>query len=60
MPDLAMPGRSPLPSRPAHELSTIGSMRLSPGRAEAFVPLLDRTPADLVTGFLTERGLLDR
>jgi methylthioribose-1-phosphate isomerase len=57
--DLATPDGShiPIEQRPSKEVSHLGSTRLTPEGASIWNPAFDVTPADLVTGIITERGI---
>jgi methylthioribose-1-phosphate isomerase len=57
--DLATPDGShiPIEQRPSKEVSHLGSTRLAPEGASIWNPAFDVTPADLVTGIITERGI---
>ena len=46
------------PQLPNHELTTLAGQRIQAGASDAYVPLLDVTPAELVRGIASERGLL--
>jgi methylthioribose-1-phosphate isomerase len=47
----------PIEQRPAREVSHLGSARLTPEGATIWNPAFDVTPAELVTGIITERGI---
>jgi methylthioribose-1-phosphate isomerase len=57
--DLATPDGShiPIEQRPSKEVSHLGSTRLTPEGAGIWNPAFDVTPAELVTGIITERGI---
>lgn len=57
--DLGTPdgSRIPIEQRPAREVTHVGSTRLVPEGASVWNPAFDVTPAHLVTGFITERGI---
>jgi methylthioribose-1-phosphate isomerase len=57
--DLATPdgSRIPIEQRPSKEVSHLGSTRLAPEGAGIWNPAFDVTPAELVTGIITERGI---
>ncbi len=57
--DLATPDGAgiPIEQRPAREVSHLGSARLTPEGASIWNPAFDVTPAELVTGIITERGI---
>lgn len=44
--------------RAADEVSEIGGIRIAPEGAPVFNPAFDVTPAELITGFITERGIV--
>ena len=57
--DLATPDGShiPIEQRPAKEVSHLGAIRLAPEGATIWNPAFDVTPAEYVTGIITERGV---
>jgi methylthioribose-1-phosphate isomerase len=57
--DLATPDGShiPIEQRPSKEVSHLGGTRLAPEGASIWNPAFDVTPAELVTGVITERGI---
>ena len=58
--DLATPSGDSIPieQRPAHEvLSVAGSRSIAPSGIEVWNPAFDVTPAEYVTGIITERGI---
>ncbi|ODS56236.1 MAG: S-methyl-5-thioribose-1-phosphate isomerase [Acidobacteria bacterium SCN 69-37] len=57
--DLATPDGSQIPieQRPAREVSHLGATRLAPEGAGIWNPAFDVTPAELVAGIITERGI---
>jgi methylthioribose-1-phosphate isomerase len=44
--------------RSEEEVTMIGGMRIAPEGSPALNPAFDVTPAELVTGFITEKGIL--
>lgn len=49
----------PVEERRPEEVSTIlGQVSIAPARAQAWNPAFDITPQDLISGFITDRGLL--
>ncbi len=58
--DLAMAsGRDiPIEQRPAEEVAEIGGRRMAPLDCSFYNPAFDLTPAELVAGIVTERGVL--
>ena len=48
----------PIEERPASEVTTIGSTRITPEGVPVFNFAFDVTPADLITGIITDKGLL--
>ena len=48
----------PIEERPASEVTTIGSTRVTPEGVPVFNFAFDVTPADLITGIITDKGLL--
>jgi hypothetical protein len=57
-PESATGGDLPLDERGAAELLWIGATRLAPADARAANPVADVTPAELVSAFVTEEGVL--
>ena len=57
--DLATPDGSKIPieQRPAREVSHLGATRLAPEGSGIWNPAFDVTPAELVAGIITERGI---
>ena len=57
--DLATPSGADIPieQRPAREMTHLGATRLVPEGAGVWNPAFDVTPARLVTGIITERGI---
>lgn len=47
----------PIEQRPAKEVSHLGSTRLAPEGAGIWNPAFDVTPAHLITGIITEKGI---
>ena len=58
--DLATPTGAAIPieERPADEVATIRGVRIAPRGTKVYNPAFDVTPADLVTAFVTEAGVL--
>ncbi|MBX6350994.1 MAG: S-methyl-5-thioribose-1-phosphate isomerase, partial [Clostridia bacterium] len=48
----------PIEERPAEELTHVQGVKVAPPGASAYNPAFDVTPAELVTAFVTERGVL--
>ena len=48
----------PIEEREAGEVTRIGEMRIAPEGAPAFNPAFDVTPAEYVTAFITENGIV--
>ncbi len=48
----------PIEQRNEAEIRSLGGIRLVPDGARVFNPAFDVTPADLITGFITEDGIL--
>lgn len=48
----------PIEQRPPDEVTTIAGGRVAPEAAEVWNPAFDVTPGPLVTGYLTDRGLV--
>ncbi len=48
----------PIEERDTKEVLFLGEYRLAPEGAEALNPAFDITPADMVTGFITDKGVL--
>ena len=57
--DLATPDGAgiPIEQRPSREVSHLGSARLTPEGASIWNPAFDVTPAEFITGIITERGI---
>ena len=57
--DLSTPDGShiPIEQRPSKEVTHLGSSRLAPEGATVWNPAFDVTPAELVAGIITERGI---
>ena len=57
--DLSTPtgDRIPIEERPAREMTHVGGMRVVPDGASVWNPAFDVTPARLVAGIITERGI---
>ncbi len=49
----------PIEERAGHELLEVGGQRIAAG-VEAFNPVFDVTPADLIDAIVTERGVVER
>jgi methylthioribose-1-phosphate isomerase len=47
----------PIEQRPAREMTHVGATRVVPDGAQVWNPAFDVTPARLVTGIITERGI---
>lgn len=47
----------PIETRPEEEVLTIGGLRIAPDKAQALNPAFDVTPANLVTAYITDRGV---
>jgi methylthioribose-1-phosphate isomerase len=58
--DLATPDgdRIPIEQRDSREITHLGATRLAPEGASVWNPAFDVTPHDLVTGIITERGIV--
>ncbi|MCX7717598.1 MAG: S-methyl-5-thioribose-1-phosphate isomerase [Candidatus Sumerlaeaceae bacterium] len=58
--DMAVPNGASIPieERDADEVTTIGGVRTAPDGVEVFNPAFDVSPADLVTAFITEKGIV--
>jgi len=59
-PDLASGQDIPIEERDPQEVLVLGDMRLAPLGVSARYPAFDITPARLVTGIVTERGVLSQ
>ncbi|WP_299489216.1 S-methyl-5-thioribose-1-phosphate isomerase [Acaryochloris sp. IP29b_bin.137] len=55
--DLAGGGGIPIEERHPSEIYQIGTMDICPGGVEFYNPAFDVTPADLITGIITEHGV---
>jgi methylthioribose-1-phosphate isomerase len=60
--DLATPNGAAIPieERPADEITMLADRRIAPEGVAVWNPAFDVTPAGLITGFITDRGLLTR
>jgi len=60
--DLATPNGAAIPieERDATEITMMGGRRIAPDGIAVWNPAFDVTPAVLITGFITDRGLLTR
>ncbi len=47
----------PIEERAAEEITDWGGRRIAPEDAQCYTPAFDVTPADLITGIITERGI---
>ncbi|MFO7850444.1 MAG: S-methyl-5-thioribose-1-phosphate isomerase [Spirochaetia bacterium] len=56
--DIASGTEIPLEERKSSEITRIGETLISPEEMEAYNPAFDVTPADLITGIVTEKGIL--
>jgi len=56
--ELATGADIPIEERDPREILFIGEYRVAPDGAEALNPAFDVTPAALVTGYITDRGIL--
>jgi methylthioribose-1-phosphate isomerase len=57
-PDIPDGSRIPIEERPAAEVTGYGGKRWAPEGVAVRNPAFDVTPADLVTGFITEKGVV--
>ncbi|MEP0766668.1 MAG: S-methyl-5-thioribose-1-phosphate isomerase [Fimbriimonadia bacterium] len=48
----------PIEEREPEEITILAGQRLAPERVEVYNPAFDVTPAQMITGFITERGIL--
>jgi methylthioribose-1-phosphate isomerase len=48
----------PIEERGNEELTSFGGVRVAPEGAKAYCPAFDVTPHDLITAFITDRGLI--
>lgn len=56
--DLATGAQIQIEERAAEEITEIGGMRLAPEEIKVFNPAFDVTPAELITGIITELGVI--
>lgn len=58
--DLALPSGEDIPieERAAEELTQLGGSRVAPEGIDSYTPAFDVTPAELITGIITERGII--
>ncbi|MCG3183663.1 MAG: Methylthioribose-1-phosphate isomerase [Planctomycetes bacterium] len=57
-PELAAGAQIPIEERNARELRYIGTVRTAPDRVKVYNPAFDVTPAGLISGWITEDGIL--
>jgi len=57
-PNISGEGEIPIEHRSSSEVLRIGDVRIGPSKAKALNPAFDVTPANLITGFITEKGIL--
>ncbi len=50
----------PIEERPASEITMIGDRQIAPEGIDVWNPAFDVTPASLISGFITDRGVLTR
>jgi len=57
--DLATPDGShiPIEQRPSREMTHVGATRIVPDGADVWNPAFDVTPARLISGIITEKGI---
>jgi methylthioribose-1-phosphate isomerase len=55
---LATGDQIPIEERDPSEITQVGATRLAPAGARVFAPAFDVTPADLITGIVTEAGVI--
>ena len=48
----------PIEERPASEMKSIGSVKIAPDAIQCWNPAFDVTPAPLITGIITEKGVV--
>jgi len=48
----------PIEERAAEELTQLGGRRIAPEGVDTYTPAFDVTPAELITGIITERGII--
>jgi methylthioribose-1-phosphate isomerase len=51
-------GEIPIEERDASEVTHFGGVQVTPGGVPAYNPAFDVTPAEYVSGFVTEKGLI--
>jgi methylthioribose-1-phosphate isomerase len=58
--DCALPDGNgiPIEQRPAAEMTHVNGVRVAPEGIDVLNPAFDVTPAELITGFITDRGLM--
>ena len=49
----------PIEERASNEVTHIKDVTVSPAGIKVYNPAFDVTPADLITGFITERGIIE-
>ena len=50
----------PIEERPSEELTHVQKVRIAPARAPAWNPVFDVTPAELISAYITDKGILKR
>jgi methylthioribose-1-phosphate isomerase len=48
----------PIEERDAREVTTVGSSEIAPPRVEVYNPAFDVTPAELITAYISEKGII--
>lgn len=48
----------PIEERESKEISTIGSYEIAPPKVQVYNPAFDVTPAELITAYVTEKGII--
>ncbi|MFW6343133.1 MAG: S-methyl-5-thioribose-1-phosphate isomerase, partial [Sediminispirochaetaceae bacterium] len=56
--DIASGEKIPIEEREPSEITRIGEAPITPQEMDAYNPAFDVTPADLITGIITEKGIL--
>jgi len=55
---IAHGGDIPIEERDPREITTIGSSEIAPAKVEVYNPAFDITPAELITAYITEKGII--
>ena len=48
----------PIEERPGHEMKSVGTVKVAPDDIKCWNPAFDVTPAEFITGIITEKGVV--